>query len=94
MPEVGTLMVLQAECRNRDGVLTDPTTIQGWIIRVGVAGVSQALPAFVKQSTGIWESTYTPAVGDSKYRWTVVTTGAIANVQTREFYVEPQLVPH
>lgn len=90
MADIGSEIVLQAQLRNRAGVLTDPDTVRGWVKAPSTP--TGTIVAFTRKSVGLFEAVYTPSE-PGEHWWRIETTGPVKTAEERKFVVEEQHVP-
>lgn len=92
MANVGSEEILQAEFRDRNGVLSDPTSVEGWM--KDPQGDVFVLTFAATSDVGIWEATYTPVI-DGDHWWRVESLGTGVRVaEEKKLPVSPQRVIH
>ena len=89
--DIGDQAILQAIFKDREGVLTDPTTVAFYVMKPGDAAGTVVSGA--KVSDGIWEALYT-ITASGLHWWRVEGTGAVTAAEERSFEVSDRRVPH
>lgn len=89
--QVGSQIVLQAQFRNRAGVLADPTSVTCWVKKK--SATTGASVTITRITTGIWEALYT-IVEPGEHVWRVEATGAITVSEEKAFEVAERRVTH
>lgn len=87
--DIGDEVVLQATFKNRAGVLADPDTVTGKILR---PDATTAALSFSPISTGVWEATFTIAL-EGEHWWRVEGSGSVKAAGERLLQVAPRKVP-